>query len=57
MNPEQEKIAELELIASWASQMGYGVVRDACRAASYHLKLLLELRNQPKSLEERITPK
>jgi len=34
----EQKINELELIASWASQVGYGNVRDDCRKAIYDLK-------------------
>lgn len=32
-----KKIYELELIASWASQVGYGTVRDHCRVAAYDI--------------------
>lgn len=34
----EQKISQLELIASWASQVGYGNVRDDCRKAIYDLK-------------------
>lgn len=32
-----EKAAELELIASWASQTNFGRVRDLCRQAKHEL--------------------
>lgn len=34
----REKISELELIASWASQVGFATVRDLCRRAISDLK-------------------
>lgn len=34
----QSKIHDLELIASWASQVALGSVRDHCRMAIYDLK-------------------
>lgn len=33
----REKIAGLELIASWASTTNFGTVRDLCRKAQYEL--------------------
>lgn len=38
----QEKISELELIASWASQVQIGRARDYCRLASSTLKDVIE---------------
>jgi len=38
----REKISDLELIASWASQVNLGLVRDAIRNATYELKKELE---------------
>ena len=33
-----EKISDLELVASWASLVGYGRVRDLCRNAQCELR-------------------
>ena len=38
----REKIIDLELIASWASQVNLGRVRDAIRHATYELRQELE---------------
>lgn len=35
----REKISELELIASWAGQVGYHTVRDLCRKALHDLQV------------------
>ena len=37
INTLTEKVNELELIASWASIVEYGKVRDYCRKAKYEL--------------------
>ena len=42
----EEKISELELIASWASQTNYGEVRDYCRRAIADLKEREKIRLQ-----------
>ena len=33
-----EKASDLDLIASWASQVGMGDVRDLCRQAAHRLR-------------------
>jgi hypothetical protein len=38
-----DKIGELELIASWASQVGYGAVRDHCRMAIAELREKIDI--------------
>lgn len=38
-----DRIGELELIASWASQVGYGRVRDLCRMAIAELREKIDL--------------
>lgn len=37
-----QKKSELELIASWASIVNLGTVRDACRTAIYEIKLEID---------------
>jgi hypothetical protein len=40
------KIADLELIASWASCVGLGKVRDYCRLAEHQLKEEIKWRDE-----------
>lgn len=42
----QKQIAYLELIASWASQVGYGRVRDHIRMATYELRQQIKMRQE-----------
>lgn len=51
----QQKINELELIASWASQVGYGNVRDDCRKAIYELKY--KIGGYREANGEKVTPR
>ena len=49
----EEKIRQLELIASWASMTDFGKVRDLCRIAQSELKKHLEfLENSSKKTTE-----
>ena len=42
----REKQAELELIASWASQVDLRLVRDYCRSAAFELKKEISFRTE-----------
>ena len=51
----QEKITDLEMLASWASIVGYGTVRDNIRTAIYQLEQQLELWEQVNQKEKEKT--
>lgn len=53
----QNQISSLELMASWASQVQLGMVRDSIRQTIYYLKQEIERMNHLEELEREFKEK